>query len=59
MCNDMLWIGKKIYIKLKNSNRSYSGVVIDENSEMFTLRDIYGKLVDISKSEIAFRQEEK
>lgn len=59
MGDDMLWVGKKTYIKLKNSNRSYSGVVLNETEELITIKDIYGHLVDISKSEIAFRQEEK
>lgn len=59
MVEDMLWYGKKIFVKLKNSNRSYSGIVLNENDLSITIKDIYGHLVDISKSEIAFRQEEK
>jgi hypothetical protein len=56
---DMIWIGKKVYIALKNSNRAYSGVILNETEFVLTIRDIRGNLVDISKSEIAFRQEEK
>jgi len=58
--NDKLWKDKKVYIKLKGfTNRSYSGVVLEESVDTITIRDIMGHLVSINKSEIALLQEEE
>lgn len=54
----MLWIGKKVYLKLKNSNRSYSGVVIDETNNSIIIRDIRNHIVRISLDECSLLQEE-
>jgi hypothetical protein len=56
---DKIWKGKKVYIKLKSSNRAYSGIVLDETEETITLKDIVGHLVRLNKSEIGILQEEK
>jgi len=54
-----MWKDKKVYVKIKNSNRSYSGIVLDENESSITIKDIAGHLVSINKSEYSFIQEEK
>lgn len=56
---DLIWKDKKVYIKLLNSNRSYSGIVIEETEDKIILKDIYSHLVEIKRSEIALMQEEK
>jgi hypothetical protein len=57
--SDMVWLKKKVYIRLKNSNRSYSGIVLVETKESITIRDIVGHLVTINFSEIGLLQEER
>ena len=52
------WIGKRIYVRLKNSNRAYSGVVIAENCISITIRDIVGHLVQINFDEVGLLQEQ-
>jgi hypothetical protein len=52
-------IGKRVYIKIKDSSRYYSGLVIDETELYITIKDIAGHLVYITKSEASFIQEEK
>jgi len=53
------WLGKKIYVKIKDSNRYYSGRVIDEDDSIIKLIDINGHRVSVNKSETSFIQEEK
>ena len=57
--NDKLWIGKKVFIKLKNSTRCYSGVVIEEDEIFLTLIDIKNHLVKIPLDEIQLLQQEE
>lgn len=56
---DMLWLNKKVYLKIKNSNRSYSGKIIDENNLFITLIDIKNNQVQINKEDISIIQEEE
>jgi hypothetical protein len=56
---DKIWIGKKVFVKLKNSTRAYSGIVLNETPDTIIIRDIINHLVSINKSEIAILQEEK
>ena len=53
------WLGKKIYVKIKDSNRYYSGRVVDEDSNTLKIIDINGHHVSINKAETSFIQEEK
>ena len=55
---DKIWTGKKVYIKIKNSNRAYSGLVLDEDFISITIRDIMNHLVKINLDEISLLQEE-
>jgi len=48
------WKGKQIYVRLKNSNRAYSGVVLSENDFSITIKDIVGHLVTINFSLLSF-----
>lgn len=56
---DTKWQDKRVFIKLRGfSNRSYSGIVVEEDQDSITIKDIKGHLVRISKSEMALLQEE-
>ncbi len=57
--SDKIWIGKKVFVKVKNSNRAYSGLVLNENDFSITLRDIVGHIVQLNLSELSILQEEK
>lgn len=59
MEDDTLWKGKRIYCKLKNTYRAYSGIVIAEDNISITIRDIKGNLVKINFDEAGLLQEEK
>lgn len=54
-----MWKDKKIYVKIRNTNRSYSGIVLEENEFSITIKDIVGHLVSINKSEASIIQEEE
>lgn len=56
---DMKWRGKKVYCRLKNSSRAYSGLVLEEDYISITLRDLRGHLVKLNFDEIGLLQEEK
>ena len=53
------WLGKKIYVKIKDSNRYYCGRVLDEDDSTIKIIDINGHRVSVNKSETSFIQEEK
>ena len=57
MMDENRWISKKVYLQLING-RFYTGTVIDENSLSITIKDKFNKLVQISKSDLSFLQEE-
>lgn len=57
--NQKLWVGKRIYVRLKNSTRAYSGHVLDENETSILIKDMYGNFVRISLDEIGILQEQK
>ena len=56
------WIGKRIYVVLKNK-RNYSGEVLEvegrEEPYLFTIKDKFGKYVSFISSEIEVIQEEE
>jgi len=54
-----MWKDKKVYVKIRNTNRSYSGIVLEENEFSITIKDIAGHLVSINKSETGIIQEEE
>ena len=54
-----IWINKKVFISIKNSNRKYSGRVISEDDTSITIIDINGKQVLVNKDSTDFIQEEK
>jgi small nuclear ribonucleoprotein (snRNP)-like protein len=56
--NNNVWIGKKVYLVLK-SNRRYSGIVKDFNSNFIILKDKYDENVMASISEISSLEEEE
>lgn len=56
---EKIWTGKRVYVKLKNSERCYSGLVLDEGEIFLTIRDIKNHLVQIPFDEIGLLQEEK
>lgn len=57
--SDMIWQGKRVYIRLKDSKRNYSGQVITEDSNSISIIDIKGHLVQISKSNLDLIQQEE
>lgn len=59
MIDDKLWLGKKVFVSIKNSSRKYSGKVIVEDETSITIIDITGKQVQITKDSTEFIQEEK
>lgn len=59
MDDNKIWLNKKVYISIKNSNRKYSGKVIIEDAISLTIIDINGKQVRITKDSTEFIQEEK
>lgn len=54
-----IWMNKKVYVRISNLNRAYSGRVIEEDDFSITIIDINGKIVLINKKDAAFIQEEK
>lgn len=54
---EKLWKDKKVYLTT-HSKRVYSGLVLDETEVKLILRDIKGHLVELSKIDINFIQEE-
>jgi hypothetical protein len=54
-----IWMNKKVYVRISNLNRAYSGRVIEEDDFSITIIDINGKRVLINKKDAAFIQEEK
>ena len=54
-----IWMNKKVFIKLSNMNRAYSGRVISEDENTLTIIDITGKNVQIKKLDCSIIQEEK
>lgn len=56
---DKLWVGKRVFVKVKGFvNRSYSGVVLNEDYTSITIRDIKNNIVRLSFDEISLLQEE-
>ena len=55
---DKIWLGKKVFLKLKNSTRCYSGLVLGEDEIGITIKDIKNHLVKIPFDEIGLLQEE-
>ena len=54
-----IWIGKKVFISIKNNNRKYTGRVISENDNSITIIDVMANQVFINKDSVDFIQEEK
>jgi RNase P/RNase MRP subunit p29 len=55
--DDNIWIGKKVYVIIFNSNRKYSGKVISETSDKIVIIDIKGHQVEIPKSNSLIQEE--
>jgi hypothetical protein len=53
-----IWTGKRVYIKLKNSTRCYSGYIIDETSTSITLLDINNNRVMLALESLEILQEQ-
>lgn len=53
-----IWINKKVYVKILNSNRAYSGIVVAEDNNSITLLDIRNHQVYINKADVSLIQEE-
>ena len=54
----MAWLNKKVYVKIRNFNRSYSGKVIEENEFSITIIDLANHQVLINKEDCSLIQEE-
>lgn len=52
------WINKKVYIKMRDSPRSYSGRVINEDELSITFIDVMTHHVRILKADASIIQEE-
>lgn len=59
MDKNVIWLDKKVFVSIKNSNRKYSGKVISEDEFSIVINDINDKLVYIRKDSTDFIQEER